>query len=444
MFNNDDNIVAVATTPSNASALNVVRCSGKRVFDIYKKLTLKKNNPRPNSAYLCSLYGSKKRLIDKGVVVAFKGPNSFTGEDIVEYSVHGGSIVLNSLIDELVGLGCRLAEPGEFSYRAFINGKIDLIQAESINSLIKANSNLEAQFSLNSLLGGLSVHIEKNTKKLTNIILHLEHELDFNDNEIDFIEKKQSIKTIEALHREASLLLSSSFIASSNNNISVCLAGKTNVGKSSLFNQLLGEQRAIINREPGTTRDMLSEALEVENNQITLIDTAGVRETANTIEKQGILKTKKAIEKSSVLIFVDDKNPKKEFKNLKIKHQNVLFVHNKKDQMSKQTKKDVVYTSCKNNFGIPHLLTKLSTAVLKIQEDFYTNKSFLLNRRQKNSLVAYLKSLEEAIKAYNKTEDPSIFVNSLYKSLDLLTSTTKPIEKKTLLNGVFAEFCVGK
>ena len=185
MFRNNDNIVAVATTPSTSSALNVVRCSGGTVFDVYKKMTKKTKNPKPNSAYLRSLFDKQNNLLDKSVVTSFVGPNSFTGENIVEFSIHGGSSVLNAVIDALVSFGCRVAEPGEFSYRAFINGKVDLIQAEAINSLIKSNSNMEARFSLNSLIGKLSSVINKNIETLTELILYIEHELDFNDEELD-------------------------------------------------------------------------------------------------------------------------------------------------------------------------------------------------------------------------------------------------------------------
>ena len=194
MFRDKDNIVALATTPSTSSALNVVRCSGQSVFDVYKKITKKNKKPKPNSASLCSLFDKQKNLIDKSVVTSFVAPNSFTGENVIEFSIHGGSVVLDSVIDALIDFGCRLAEPGEFSYRAFINGKVDLIQAEAINSLIKSNSNIEARFSLNSLLGKLSSVINKNIKTLTDLILYIEHELDFNDEELDFITKNDYIK----------------------------------------------------------------------------------------------------------------------------------------------------------------------------------------------------------------------------------------------------------
>ena len=445
MFRNNDNIVAVATTPSTSSALNVVRCSGGTVFDVYKKMTKKTKNPKPNSAYLRSLFDKQNNLLDKSVVTSFVGPNSFTGENIVEFSIHGGSSVLNAVIDALVSFGCRVAEPGEFSYRAFINGKVDLIQAEAINSLIKSNSNMEARFSLNSLIGKLSSVINKNIEALTELILYIEHELDFNDEELDFITKNDYIKKSEELYKQGKeVLLSSCFISDKKVDISVCFAGKTNVGKSSLFNLLLGQNRAIVNRLSGTTRDVLSETIIIDKTQISLVDTAGVRKTKNVIEKEGINRTKKAVFAADVLLFVDDKDPLGEFKKLKIKHSNVLFIHNKKDSATRQGNKKIIYTSCKNSFGIKNLLTSLSTKVLGVRDSFYYNKTFLLNLRQKKSLESYLKNLKVAINSFNETEDPSIFINCLYKALSSLTSTTKPIEKKSLLNKVFEDFCVGK
>jgi len=445
VFKNNDNIVAVATTPSTSSALNVVRCSGKTVFDVYKKITKKNKKPKPNSAFLCSLFDQQNNLLDRSVVTSFVGPNSFTGENIVEFSIHGGSAVLNVVLDALVGYGCRIAEPGEFSYRAFINGKVDLIQAEAINSLIKSNSNMEARFSLNSLLGKLSGVINKNIKTLTDLILYIEHELDFNDGEIDFITKEDYIKKGEKLYKQGNEVLLSSFLPSDKKvNISVCFAGKTNVGKSSLFNLLLGQNRAIVNKISGTTRDVLSETIIIDKTQISLIDTAGVRKTKNSIEKEGINRTKRAVFAADILLFVDDKDPVGEFKKLNIKHGNVIFIHNKKDSAVRQGNKNIIYTSCKSSFGINRLLTDLSTKVLGGRDVFYYNKTFLLNIRQKKSLECYLKNLRGAIKSFGKTEDPSIFINCLYKALDSLTSTTKPVEKKSLLNKVFEDFCVGK
>jgi len=445
VFRDNDNIVAVATTPSTSSALNVIRCSGDSIFDVYKKITKKNKSPKPNSAYLCSIFDKQKNLLDKSVVTSFIGPNSFTGENIIEISVHGGVAVLNSVIDALLDCGCRLAEPGEFSYRAFINGKVDLIQAEAINALIKSNSNMEARYSLNSLLGKLSSIINDNIKTLTDLILYIEHELDFNDSELDFVTKKDYIKRVELLCRRGEEVLRSSFLATDKKtNISVCFAGKTNVGKSSLFNLLLGQKRAIVNKVSGTTRDVLSETITIDKTQISLIDTAGVRKTKNTVEKEGIARTKKAVLAADVLLFVDDKNPLGEFKKMKIKHKNVLFILNKKDAAVRQGNKNIIYTSCKNSFGIKRLLTDLSTKVLEVRDIFYYNKTFLLNLRQKKSLESYLKNLRVAIKAFNETKDPSIFINCLYKALDSLSSTTKPIEKKSLLNKVFRDFCVGK
>ena len=445
MFKDNDNIVAVATTPSTSSALNIIRCSGSGVFDVYKKITKKKVNPSPNSAYLYSLFDKKNNLIDRAVVTSFVGPNSFTGENVVEFSVHGGAAVLDSVIGALVDFGCRLAEPGEFSYRAFINGKVDLIQAEAINSLIKANSNMEARFSLDSLLGKLSEVINKNIKSLTDLILYIEHELDFNDGEIDFITKKEYIKKVEFIYKQGESLLLSSYVATDKNiNLSVCFAGKTNVGKSSLFNLLLGQNRAIINKAPGTTRDVLSESIIINKTQISLIDTAGVRKTKNDIEKEGIGRTKKAVQASDILLFVDDKDPLLEFEKLKINHSNVIFIHNKKDYAIRQGRKKIIYTSCLKPFGIKSLLTALSTKILESRDLFYYNKTFLLNLRQKKSLESYLKNIKTAIRFFKETEDPSVFISCLYKALESLTSTTKPLEKKTLLNKVFEDFCVGK
>ena len=445
MFDDSGNIVAVATTPSTTSALNVVRCSGPSVFNVFKKITQTSKKPKPNSAHLYSLFDKEKNLIDKAVVAAFAEPNSFTGENIIEFSIHGGSVVLDSTLGALVDFGCRIAEPGEFSYRAFRNGKIDLIQAEAINSLIKSNSNIEARFALDSLVGALSKTINKSIKTLTNLILYVEHELDFNDEEIDFVKTEEYITKVEKLYKEGKNLLSSSFVASNKKtNLSVCFAGKTNVGKSSLFNLLLGSDRAIVNSKSGTTRDVLSETIILDKTSVSLVDTAGVRKTKNRIENEGIARTKKAVKIADILLFVDDKDPFGEFKKLGLQHKNIIFIHNKKDGCVKQENKKIIFTSCKSGFGLNSLFTALSTKVLLVRDSFYSNKSFLLNMRQKTSLEAYLKNINKAVFSFKETEDPAVFVSCLYKALDSLSSTTAPIEKKTLINKVFEDFCVGK
>ena len=445
MYSGEENIVAVATTPSSEAALNIIRCSGKTAFSIYKKITLETKNPRPNSAFLRSLYDGEKNLIDQAVVLAFKGPKSFSGEDMIEFSVHGGKTILSGVLSALVSFGCRPAEPGEFTYRAFINGKVDLLQAESINSLIKSKNATEAALALNNIKGALSKIILSSTKSLMSLIVTMEHELDFNDEEISFTSKKDYIKQIISIRSAINNILSSSFLLSSSyKDMRICFAGKTNVGKSSLFNALLGKNRAIISNEAGTTRDFVSEVLEVEGSVVQLVDTAGLRLTKNKIEAKGITKTNNEIKKADILIFVDTKDPIKEFKKLKLKHQNVLFVLNKQDLVKKQKNSLYIATSCISGFGIKKLKKSLKSTVKKFSQKDEKKDLYLLNLRQEKELSSFLSELKNAEKSFNESEDLVVVLTFLYKARSTIKSVLNPPSKGDVLNNIFGEFCVGK
>ena len=445
MFSGKENIVAVATTPSSDSALNIIRCSGKTVFSIYKKITLQTKQPRANTAFLRSLYNEEKNLLDQAIVLTFKGPKSFSGEDMVEFSIHGGQTTLNNVLSALISFGCRLAEPGEFTYRAFINGKVDLLQAESINALIKSKNENEASLALNNVRGVLSRVITESTSLLMSLIAKMEHELDFNDEEISFTSKKDYISEIKNIYSSINNVLGSSFLLSSESeDMRICFAGKTNVGKSSLFNALLGKNRAIISSKAGTTRDFVSEGLEIEGSVVQLVDTAGIRLTKNKIETAGIAKTNNEIKKSDILIFVDNKNPVREFKKLNIKHQNILFVLNKQDLTKKQKKSISIETSCVSGFGIKRLKKSLKSVVKKLDKKGTGKNLYLLNLRQEKELSFFLKELNKAQEAFNESEDMVVVLTFLYNARLAIKSVLSPVNKNDILNTVFGDFCVGK
>jgi len=439
------NIVAVATSPSSDAALNVVRCSGKTIFSIYKKVTKKTSEPRANSAFLHKIHNHKGRIIDSAIVLCFKGPKSFTGEDMIEFSIHGGSVVLKNLIDCLLSFGCRLAEPGEFTYRAFLNGKIDLVQAESINSLIRAQTSREAALALNNIAGKLSSTLKVFSNKVENIIAIMEHELDFNDSEIDFVREEDYIQQIKEIVKATESVLSSSFAATESlEHTGVCLVGKTNVGKSSLFNLMLGSNRSITSAEAGTTRDVVSEGFEINRSIVRLVDTAGLRKSKNNVEKRGMKKTKQEILKSDILVFVDDKDPIKEFSKLNIKHQNVIWVLNKQDKSKKQTLKKIIKTSCKSKFGVSLLVDAVKNMLKNIEQKESLHNRFLLNLRQKKELLCFKKELVRALSAFKTSHDLVVVLSFLYNARGFIQSVSKPVDKDEILNRVFGAFCVGK
>jgi len=283
VYNTSDNIVALATIPGK-SALNVVRCSGLNSLLLYKKMFNQTKTPSPNFLHRRSAYFNKQ-IIDDCMVVFFKGPKSYTGEDMIEISTHGGTVIVKKIIECIENHSFRQAFPGEFTYRAFINGKIDLMQAESIQSAVDSGNNLDALYSINNIKGSLSRKTSAATLEIQNILTHMEHELDFNEGEIDFKSQKEYIKNIKKTISSIKKIISYSYLASEKkSSLVIVLAGKTNVGKSSLFNSLLGRERSIVTNKQGTTRDTIEVEIVINKINVELVDTAGIRKTKEIVE----------------------------------------------------------------------------------------------------------------------------------------------------------------
>ena len=445
MYNTKDNIVALATAPGK-SAISVVRCSGPGCLDLYLKLFNKKKHPTPNYVSLQTLY-YKGRAVDQMMVTFFKKPKSFTGQNLVEFSTHGGNIVAQKLLLIIQEEGFRLALPGEFSYRAFVGGKIDLVQAEAIGSIIDANNQLDTMYAMNNLRGSFSNEVLKHSKNIEKIITFIEHELDFDEGEIDFVNINQYAEKITLISNEIQNTLKKSFLSNKkNSSLSVVLVGNPNVGKSSLFNHLLGYERSIVTNTKGTTRDTVEVELLVNDFGITLIDTAGIRKTNKTIEKKGISRTYNAIKAADIILFVDINNPKKEaikYSSL-LKNKKIIYVQNKIDIIKECKDKEVNSISVKKNIGLKKLFTLLLTVFKEKNDLFIKNNLYLINIRQRDCLESSLKSLKSSLLALNKTEDLVIFASNLRMSLEHLGSLVSPKDNDKIINNIFKGFCVGK
>ena len=445
MYNTEDNIVAIATIPGK-SALNIIRCSGPGVLGLYEHITGGNKKPAPNYSHLKTIrYNSA--LVDQLMLTYFKAPKSFSGQDMLELSVHGGLVIVKKIVSIIEDHNFRQAMPGEFSYRAFINGKIDLIQAESISSLIESNSNLDIIYLLNNLKGGLSKSINKITNKLRNIIIYIEHELDFEENEIEFIEIKKHIKSIKKLREQALEIIDGSYLASENkSNIDIAIIGKTNVGKSSLFNHLLGYERSIVTQKKGTTTDTIQDELIINDISVTLTDTAGIRKTQEIIEKEGISRTYRAIEKSDIILYVDNKNPRQESKKYHsmIKNKKIIHIQSMSDKEVHIKDKDVFKVSSKNKEGIKQLLTSLSTNIRCYSEEFRNNNNYLINERQKKIINSFIKDLKKTIEVSEETQDLVIIASRLRSCYEKLTPLSGYKDKNEVINNIFKGFCVGK
>ena len=300
----DQTICAIATAPGRGS-IGVLRISGKSLGELANSLV--GTVPKPRQAHFCDFFDADGAVLDRGIALFFPAPNSFTGEDVLELQGHGGRVVLESLCERAIALGARQARPGEFSERAFLNGKIDLVQAEAITDLIDADSRQAARSAVRTLTGEFSKRIQSITSLLTQLRVLVESAIDFSDSDIEVLDAEQlrrnlsdlldSLDRIRERSRQGALL---------NQGINVVLAGLPNAGKSSLMNCLSGQQTAIVTEIPGTTRDVLSQRILLDDLPLQLIDTAGLRRSGDLIEQEGVRRARAAIDSADAILLVVD------------------------------------------------------------------------------------------------------------------------------------------
>ena len=308
--NIDSDTIAAIATAAGKGGIGIIRLSGPKALPIAKQLI--QVDLAPRYALFTSFVDKHLKKIDKGIVLYFPKPNSFTGEDVVELQGHGGSVILNLLLAETVKLGARIARPGEFSERAFLNDKIDLVQAEAIADIIESRSETAAKSAMRSLSGEFSKKISALIYDVTQLRVYVEAAIDFPEEEVDFVSDgfvlnalnklNDSIEAIWKQAKQGSLL---------RDGVSVVIIGKPNAGKSSLLNLLAGDDLAIVNQRAGTTRDILREDIQIDGLPLRIIDTAGLRESNDEIEQEGIRRAKKEIEKADVILFMRDATEEK-------------------------------------------------------------------------------------------------------------------------------------
>ena len=443
--------IAAISTASGAGGIGVVRLSGPLALEIGQQISGSNLKPRiANFHCFKDLNGS---LIDQGLILFFPGPNSFTGDDIIEFQCHGGTVVTQSILDLCLRLDAVLAEPGEFSKRAYLNNKIDLAQAESIADLINASTVEAAQSAANSLSGKFSLEINNLLKYLIELRMYVEACLDFPEEDIDFIsegnvkEKLQNVtETMVKIIRAASQgqLL--------RDGISLVLVGQPNVGKSSLLNQLSGENKAIVTDIPGTTRDAITSDINLNGIVLNIIDTAGLRDTDDPIEKFGIEKTWSSLEKGHIALFLVDASKgiteyeKGILKRLpeEIKR---MWVFNKIDLIKGKPKIEqlnndqIVYMSAKTGDGL-ELLKKAILNEVGFKENSEGNESkFIARKRHLEALENVHKSLESAQLNMSSAE---LIAEDLTIAQKYLSSITGEFSSDDLLGEIFSQFCIGK
>jgi len=456
----DGDTIAALSTPLGRGGIAVIRISGEKTLEILR--TIIEKLPQkiiPRKSYHSFVKDNKnKRRIDECVVTFFKSPHSYTGEDAAEISIHSSPFIIEEVLNLICGLyqkGIRNALPGEFTYRAFKNRKMDLIQAESVNELINAHSKYYAHMKFGSLEGKLSRLMEKLKENLINLGVRIETKIEFEEDQFfDEITIAHQLK--EPLKRLNTILSNARFNELLNKGLHVVIAGKVNVGKSSLFNTLLMEERSIISSIPGTTRDFIKEKLYIDGFPIDITDVAGInRETTDDIETQGIRRSLEKLENCDAVIFMLDAsrpfdNTDKEIYEL-VKKKKKLITANKMDIMDQKAldsitssfkKENIVHISVKEHTNIEAITGFLKGIIGDVKSK---ESDFTVNQRQKLSLEelkAVLNRVRQMVETHSGQTE--IIAEEIRRAIEIIGEMMGEITPDDILNKIFSEFCVGK
>lgn len=457
-------IAAISTAPG-IGGIGIVRMSGEEAFIILEKIFKPKKELNTNDIKGYTIkYGhivDKDETIDEVLVSFFKAPNSYTTEDLCEISSHGGTYVVKEILEVCLKNGAVLAEPGEFTKRAFLNGRIDLSQAEAVIDIINAKTQKEAKTSLNQLEGYLSKQIKEIRELLMSIMVDIEVSIDYPEYDIDEVSNKKAYEVLLQVKNKLKLL-SESFDNGKiiKEGIKIALIGKPNAGKSSLLNAILKEERAIVTDVEGTTRDTIEEAINVDGIPIHIIDTAGIRNTKNKIEKIGIEKSRKMADEADLVIAIFDASKELDKEDEEIleilKDKKSIVVLNKIDLSERKISKDkikekfkninnekIVEISAKEYIGIEEIYSKI-IEMFSLNEINVDNSAIITNVRHKEIIMSAIKETDKAIEITNKKmpiDMIGIFIKDIMEALGKITGESVSDE---IIKEIFSKFCLGK
>ncbi|MBW3670829.1 MAG: tRNA uridine-5-carboxymethylaminomethyl(34) synthesis GTPase MnmE [Acidobacteria bacterium] len=435
-----DTIVAPAT-PVGRSALAIVRIDGPEARSILAALTgIEEWEPR--RATLVEL--RDEEAIDEAIALFFAAPSSFTGNHLVELTVHGSPVVVRRLIDAVRGRGARMAEPGEFTERAVLNGKLDLVQAEAIADLIHSRTDLQARVSLSNLKGQLSERAATIRETLLDSISRMEAALDFADEGYEFITREEAVETIAGAERVAAELHSTADRGmASNRGLTAVLLGRPNAGKSTLLNALCGSERAIVTSIAGTTRDLLRETIEIGGLPVTVVDTAGLREATEEVEEIGIRRTREAAAGADLILYLVDATegmePEDEQELSTLEGATVVWT--KTDRGTPPI--DALGVSAQSGEGMANLLSLLDRMV----EERWTvpeGRMALVNRRQRDAMTHCLAALHHAREGLQAGASEDLVLVDLYAAATAIGELTGQITHDEIVASIFSRFCIGK
>jgi len=466
----DDSTICAISTPTGSGAIAVVRLSGKDAVRICDKLFYSKRkkliSQKPNTLHFGTIRDGDK-IIDEVVVGIFKAPYSYTGEDVVEVSCHGATYVQQQLLQLFINNGARLATPGEFTMRAFLNGKMDLSQAEAVADLIASTSRASHKVAINQMRSGFSDEIKKLREKLVNFTSLIELELDFIEEDVEFADRRELKDLVLKINKLIEQLVSSFSLGNViKNGVPVAIVGKPNVGKSTLLNSLVKEEKAIVSEVPGTTRDAIEDTIVIEGVAFRFIDTAGLRETSDFIENLGIRKTYQKIKQASIVLLLvdatDDINiiqgsVKEILKQTSSDDKQLILVINKTDKLAeseinkKFTRKKLDSLREQDGFmlisaldhGDVHDLAQelVKTINLKPLEE---NDIIITNTRHYEALIHSSEAIQRVLNGLEQEISGDFLAQDIREVLHYLGEITGEITTDEILGNIFSKFCIGK
>ena len=450
--------IAAISTPKGEGGIAIIRISGDKSFEILDKIFVKKN-PNANLGFYKLNYGFIKdgeKTVDEVMAVRLKAPKSYTCEDIVEINCHGGTLVSEKVLELVLRNGARHAESGEFTKRAFMNGRIDLSQAEAVMDIIQGKTEKSVSLSLDQLRGDLRDKVNQFKKALLDIMAHVNVVLDYPEEGIDDPLPAELRNNLEEVYEEANRLIDSYDTGKKiKEGIKTVIVGKPNVGKSTLLNALLHEERAIVTHVAGTTRDVIEEIINIKGVPLVLVDTAGIRKTDDIVENIGVEKSKQFIEKADLVLLVLDASKELENEDIEVINQikenkkKVIVLLNKIDLNRKIDLEgynlgNIVEISAKDNIGIEDMQEKIYSYIMEEDVENSSEKLIITNIRHKTAL----EKTKDAIKNIFETIDMGLPMDlisvDLKEALDSLSEITGEISSEDILDHVFGNFCVGK
>lgn len=456
LHNWKDTIIALATPPGT-SAIGIIRISGPNTFSIINTLFPSKNlSQQPSHTVHVGWLIYNDKPLDEVVISLFKNPRSYTGENIAEISCHGSPYIIDNIIQACTELGARIAKPGEFTMRAFINGKLDLTQAEAVADMIASNTSASLQTAANSIRGGFSKTLKYLREELIKFSALIELELDFSQEDVEFANRSQLYKLINDLLHNVKALLQSFHLGNViKHGVKVAIVGNPNVGKSTLLNTLLNEERAIVSEIAGTTRDTIEESLNINGILFRLIDTAGIRESNDTIEKIGVNRSLEKMQTADLILYmvdatsIDINTLQQWIKETKEKKYNYIIVINKIDAIKNEElqpvlniDKKTIGISAKKKLAIQELIQLMYNKV--VHENISTSATIITNARHYEALQQVYNALQDVKNGMNEKLSGDLLTINIKKCLHYLGEITGEITDKDQLDYIFNKFCIGK